>query len=93
MGEHGEFSKFSNFDVATRVPFILHAPALSKKKVVIEDVVELVDLFPTLVDVTKISKPIKKCKKRKLLLCTEGKSLMPLIISKLRHLVTVRLGL
>lgn len=88
MGEHGEFSKFSNFDVATRVPFILRAPSLSKKTVVIEEVVELVDLFPTLIDVTNISKPLKKCKKENVILCTEGKSLMPLIVSKLRNMKT-----
>lgn len=82
MGEHGEFSKFSNYDIATRVPLIIHVPKLSNKKVVIENIVELVDLFPTLVDLASISKPIPQCKSKNNILCTEGKSLAPLMFSK-----------
>ncbi|XP_039300736.1 uncharacterized protein LOC120356024, partial [Nilaparvata lugens] len=31
LGEHGEWSKFSNYEVATRVPFILKVPQLQQK--------------------------------------------------------------
>lgn len=83
MGEHGEFSKYSNFDVATRVPLIIHVPMLSTKKILIENIVELVDLFPTLVDLASVTKPLVKCKPNiETILCTEGKSLVPLMASR-----------
>lgn len=29
LGEHGEWAKYSNFDVATRVPLIVYAPGVT----------------------------------------------------------------
>ncbi|CAG9819697.1 unnamed protein product [Phaedon cochleariae] len=80
-GEHGEFSKFSNFEEATRVPLIIHVPGLSKRQILSENLVELVDLFPTLVDLSQVSGPLKVCPKNNLnnIICTEGKSLAPLM--------------
>lgn len=78
LGEHGEWSKFSNFDVATRVPFILRVP--KRKPRVIKTPVELVDVFPTLVDFAKLSPTIPKCDTESPEnLCTEGESLVKLI--------------
>ncbi|XP_045480091.1 iduronate 2-sulfatase isoform X5 [Harmonia axyridis] len=81
LGEHGEYSKYSNFDVSTRVPLIIHAPNLSSTGVIIEKLVELVDLFPTLVDLTRVSPSLTTCsnedKSEKL--CTEGRSLVPIM--------------
>lgn len=89
MGEHGEFSKFSNFDIATRVPFIIHVPRLSYSEIISNELVELVDLFPTLVDLTQISDTLEVCSEDEsnLKLCTEGKSLVSLMISTLRKKV------
>lgn len=81
-GEHGEFAKYSNFDEATRVPLIIHVPEFSESAVVLDSLVELVDLFPTLVDLTKVSRPIKTCPKKNSaqnIICTEGRSLVPLM--------------
>ncbi|KAM8733766.1 iduronate 2-sulfatase [Acanthopagrus schlegelii] len=72
LGEHGEWAKYSNFDVATRVPLIFYVPGIThyqqnwlgmstfpyidaltqselsfKNDKVIRNVVELVDVFPT----------------------------------------------
>lgn len=81
MGEHGEFSKFSNFEIATRVPLLIHVPELSQKKQYITQPVELVDLFPTLADLVGFSDQIEICpRNKKLKLCTEGKSLVPLLV-------------
>ncbi|XP_066152556.1 iduronate 2-sulfatase isoform X1 [Euwallacea fornicatus] len=85
LGEHGEFSKFSNFEEATRVPLIIHVPRLSTRKIIINVLVELVDLFPTLVDLTAISESLPLCPSTKRYnTCTEGRSLMRLMIDALR---------
>ncbi|XP_072386181.1 iduronate 2-sulfatase isoform X2 [Diabrotica undecimpunctata] len=83
IGEHGEFAKYSNFDVATRVPLLIHVPGLSTTEVIVEKPVELVDIFPTLVDLTQVSSSLKTCpEKASELLCTEGKSLVPFMVKK-----------
>ncbi|CAH1400018.1 unnamed protein product [Nezara viridula] len=92
LGEHGEWSKYSNFDIATRVPLILKIPGLSDRNLKINDYntvdvpVELVDLFPTLVDATGLQS-IRQCgsKSKTTKLCTEGKSLLPLIMNALNN--------
>lgn len=75
--EHGEFAKYSNFDVATQVPLIIHVPNVRPHKITVDDLAELVDVFPTLVDLTQISPSIEKCFQNKTnsKLCTEGTSL------------------
>ncbi|KAK5643922.1 hypothetical protein RI129_007767 [Pyrocoelia pectoralis] len=84
MGEHGEFSKFSNFDIATKVPLIISTPGAISVQKTIPQLVELVDLFPTLVDLTKVTNGLERCLAdgSNSKLCTEGKSLVPLIFSK-----------
>lgn len=84
MGEHGEISKFSNFQVATRVPLIVHLPQTKHTTVHVDSLVELVDLFPTLVDLTKVSEPLKKCPylESEVDLCTEGKSFFKLMMNR-----------
>uniref|UniRef100_A0A2A4K7B3 Sulfatase N-terminal domain-containing protein n=1 Tax=Heliothis virescens TaxID=7102 RepID=A0A2A4K7B3_HELVI len=79
LGENGLWAKYSNFDVALKVPLIFSAPGIVSKN--IHTPVELVDLFPTLVDLSGLSHNIPKCNKfDKSLLCFEGKSLKPLMM-------------
>ena len=117
LGEHGEWAKYSNYDVATKVPFVISVPGESKPKMPMqrmksdnyreyfdqyirrnedperrysgmkksyrlhEGMVELLDLFPTLVDLSGI-KSIRKCTRRnrfKKSTCTEGNSLACII--------------
>ncbi|RZF41763.1 hypothetical protein LSTR_LSTR012242 [Laodelphax striatellus] len=96
LGEHGEWSKFSNYEVATRVPFILKVPQLQLKEGKLNEqrqergkqprmrneLVELVDLFPTLVELAGFD-PLERCSadRTQQLLCTEGTSLVPLLTS------------
>ena len=83
MGEHGEWSKYENFDITTKVPLLLHVPGItdqlhhhhrsekfkfknvfqrrstlsSKVRHKSRNLVELVDIFPTLAEVCGLSIP------------------------------------
>ncbi|XP_058054448.1 iduronate 2-sulfatase [Anopheles bellator] len=88
LGEHGEWAKYSNYDVAVRVPLVIstptmNAPGSGSEEVKIENVVELLDIFPTVVDLAGLP-PIPAChekRPRKALSCVEGKSLVPLLLA------------
>uniref|UniRef100_A0A3Q0TBN7 Iduronate 2-sulfatase n=1 Tax=Amphilophus citrinellus TaxID=61819 RepID=A0A3Q0TBN7_AMPCI len=84
LGEHGEWAKYSNFDVTTRVPLILFVPrgtevsnsafpfidVLSQP-----DLVELVDVFPTVAYLAGLKVPMY-CPdiSFQVELCTEGEN-------------------
>jgi iduronate 2-sulfatase len=89
-GEHGEFSKFSNFDISTRVPLLIHVPGLSRAEVFVDQFVELVDLFPTLVDLTQAAPALEICARdgHNSKLCTEGRSLVPILVANERKQVS-----
>lgn len=55
-----------------------------QSKSFVNELVELVDLFPTLVDLSHISPSLETCKVNtpNSILCTEGRSLFPLMMSK-----------
>ena len=68
LGEHLEWAKYSNFRVATNVPLMIHVPGLTdnmdehnfqttQNGLVSDALVELVDLFPTLAELTGIGVP------------------------------------
>ncbi len=87
LGEHQEWAKFSNFEVAVKVPFIIKD--FRKNKFVsnrFSEPVELLDLFPTLVDLAGLE-AVEKCPKNssKVKLCTDGRSLRPLLNGLERH--------
>ena len=60
LGEHGEWSKHTNFELATHAPMMVHIPGLTDKGIVTEKLTEFVDLFPTLVDAAGLPS-IGKC--------------------------------
>lgn len=100
LGEHGEWAKYSNFDVSTRVPLIFYIPGVTtrrhrlgestfpfidaltqselifKNDKVIRNMVELVDVFPTVSYVAGLRAP-KPCPDISFQeeLCTEGDNL------------------
>ena len=49
-GEHGEWCKHTNFELATHAPMMVHIPGKTDSGVVSEELTEYVGLFPTLVD-------------------------------------------
>ena len=96
LGEHGGYDKHTNFDWATRAPWIMYHPrfgdltksfkatsALTTKhtsfkpvKVEVNQIVEFVDLYPTLVDAAGLPK-LSKCQYLNGTsenLCTDGSS-------------------
>ncbi|XP_029918348.1 iduronate 2-sulfatase [Myripristis murdjan] len=101
LGEHGEWAKYSNFDVSTRVPLMFYVPGVTaarswpeeestfpfidvfsqsehsfKTDRVIRNVVELVDVFPTVSYLAGLKAPAP-CPdvSFKEELCTEGDNL------------------
>ena len=48
LGEHGEWAKHNNTELATRIPLIVRAPGKTKAGASTRALVETVDLYPTL---------------------------------------------
>ncbi len=67
LGDHNLWGKATNFENATRVPFIIYNPQFAHKEV--KTPVEFVDFFPTLCEMASIPKPDN----------VKGKSLISLI--------------
>ena len=69
LGEHGHWQKQTLFENATRVPLIISTPGLENKGVTSNSPVELIDIYPTLMDLTDIITPKH----------VVGRSLVPII--------------
>ncbi len=84
LGEHGEWCKQTNFELATRIPMMVHVPGKTDHGIVTHRLVEAVDLYPTIVEAAGLP-TIPICpegKSTKTKLCREGTSLMPLIANQ-----------
>ena len=57
LGEHGEWCKHTNFELATRAPFIVRIPGLTDDGPKMDEFVEFVDIFPTLADAAGLPVP------------------------------------
>jgi iduronate 2-sulfatase len=71
LGEHGLWSKTTNYEVDTRVPLILAYPNQPHRGAPVSSPVELLDVYPTLVDLAGLPAPAG----------LEGRSLRPRIES------------
>jgi len=80
LGEHSEWCKHTNFEVATHAPLILHLPGVTDSGLRSQKLVEFVDIFPTLVEAAEFPS-LELCPEMSntSMLCTEGSSLMPLL--------------
>ena len=79
-GEHGEWMKQTNFELATHTPLMIHIPGLTEKGIVSEHLTEFVDIFPTLVEAAGLPAiPLCPENSAEVKVCREGMSLMPLI--------------
>ncbi|MCA9083080.1 MAG: sulfatase [Planctomycetaceae bacterium] len=55
LGEHSAWGKMTNFEVATQVPLIISVPGKSPGRT--RTIAELVDLYPTVCDLTQTPRP------------------------------------
>ena len=69
LGEHGHWQKQTLFEDGTRVPLIIAGPGIKNKKEIINNPVELVDLYPTIMDLVQMQTPK----------FVSGKSVVPLL--------------
>ena len=80
LGEHNIWSKFTNFEDGTRVPFMIRVPGVTDKGMITKSFVELIDIFPSLTDLAGIPTP-PMCTENspKSIACVEGSSVAPLL--------------
>jgi arylsulfatase A-like enzyme len=57
LGEHGHWQKRTLFENATRVPLIVAGPGINENEKIINAPVELVDIYPTIMDLLEIDTP------------------------------------
>ena len=57
LGEHGHWQKRTLFNHATRVPLIFSGPGINNQNGDVDDPVELVDLYPTIMDFLGMNPP------------------------------------
>ena len=80
LGEHAEWCKQTNFEIATHAPMMIRIPGLTDSGIVTEKLTEFVDLFPTLVEAAGLPQlPLCPEDSSQVKLCREGSSFMPLI--------------
>ncbi len=69
LGEHDLWGKTTNFELDTRVPLMVKAPWMPQRGIIRHELVEFVDIYPTLCDLCGIDQPAN----------LEGISLRPLL--------------
>jgi iduronate 2-sulfatase len=57
LGDHFLWGKVTLFDIGAKVPFIVRAPGLTKPGTTSQAMVELIDIYPTVADVTGLKAP------------------------------------
>ncbi len=57
LGDHFLWGKVTLFDIGAKVPFIVHVPGLTKAGTRSEAMVELIDIYPTLAQLTGLTPP------------------------------------
>ena len=84
-GENNHWCKIQLTDISLNVPFLISAPHLSTTNIMSQDIVELVDLYPTLLDLTGFVPP-PKCINHLQDGCTDGVSLVGVFNNQTGHL-------
>eukprot|EP00048_Salpingoeca_helianthica_P020164 m.5170 g.5170 ORF g.5170 m.5170 type:complete len:511 (-) comp4470_c0_seq2:36-1568(-) len=83
LGEHNEWTKMTNFELAARVPLMIHVPWLpssyGKKS---DTIVELIDMYRTLADLVNLSSSVEPG--------VQGSSFAPLFHNPTQRLSTLQ---
>ncbi len=69
MGEHGLIDKRNMYEESQKVPLLVYAPSIIKKGQVLEQVIQNIDIAPTILDMAKVKVPAQM----------QGKSFLPLL--------------
>ena len=86
LGEHSEWAKNTDFDIATHTPLIMRNPGVTDGGKTTSKLVEFVDIFPTLTQAA-MGYRMTDCdadNSNDEILCTEGTSLVPLMRNPMR---------
>mmetsp|Transcript_24958 Transcript_24958/g.57855 ORF Transcript_24958/g.57855 Transcript_24958/m.57855 type:complete len:515 (-) Transcript_24958:282-1826(-) len=81
LGEHGAWTKHTNFDLDTTTPFFLRVPGVTDGGIITQALVEHVDLMPSLAEAAGIPL-VDMCPEDEPWLtarCSEGISVLPLV--------------
>ena len=80
LGEHSEWCKLTNFEVANHAPLMIRVPGLTDNGIRTSKLAEFVDIFPTLVEAAGFQS-LDTCSldSNNEILCIEGSSLLPLM--------------
>jgi len=57
LGDHGMWTKHTNYEEANRIPLLIVAPGISRPGTASKALVETVDIYPTLTDLAGLPKP------------------------------------
>ena len=81
MGEHSEWDKYTNFEIAHRAPLMIRVPGFTNGEVS-DKLVEFVDIYPTVVEAAGFER-MAKCPEysRNVSICTEGSSLVKMMVN------------
>ena len=88
MGEHGHVGKRMNYGTSTHIPLIMKIPGV--KPATVNEVVESIDVFPTLVEAAGFG-PMPVCEmtplgtKAQADFCTEGSSMLKMLRQQGNH--------
>lgn len=58
LGDHGYWTKHTNYEQANIIPLIMVAPGVSKPGTSTDQLTETVDIYPTLTDLAGLGKPV-----------------------------------
>ncbi|XP_065843965.1 iduronate 2-sulfatase-like [Oscarella lobularis] len=78
LGEHGEWGKYTNWEMGTHVPLFFRVPGMKTAGQRTSAFVEYVDIFPSLADAAGLPVPPQCQPNMQEATCTEGVSFLPL---------------